>query len=148
MSMARQGLEVRKPIDALTPEDLTSFPIWEFASDEEDVDEERDETWVRPVDATVVELDQWSLSVAADFQLSSGTTFPGFISVTTADETELGPGVLLAGGKYLFASAKKDAERAAVAEALGRSVAEVFPLTFTLRVLISGETKPRSGTLK
>ena len=65
--MANVDEATRKPIDQLTPEDLEAFPIWEFATDEEE-DDERDETWVRPVDAAFIEPDQYSLSVAADFE--------------------------------------------------------------------------------
>ena len=31
-------LKTRKPVNKLTPEDLVTFPIWEFASDEEGVE--------------------------------------------------------------------------------------------------------------
>lgn len=36
-----------KPVDELTIEDLKENPIWEWAIDEEE-NEEQDETWVRP----------------------------------------------------------------------------------------------------
>ncbi|KEZ47966.1 hypothetical protein [Metabacillus indicus] len=39
-----------KPIDKLTIEDLKENPIWEWAIDEEE-NEEQDETWVRPSEA-------------------------------------------------------------------------------------------------
>jgi hypothetical protein len=55
------------PIDKLTAADLLAFPLWEFATDEEDV-EGPDETWVRPVDAQVVRAGSWSLCVGADFR--------------------------------------------------------------------------------
>jgi len=38
-----------KPVDELTIEDLQESPIWEWAIDEEET-EEQDETWVRPSD--------------------------------------------------------------------------------------------------
>lgn len=74
----RPTLKTRKPIDQLTASDLSAFPIWEYASDEEDV-EDQDETWVRPVDAQVVRKGQWSPTVAAEFRTRTGTTFAGFI---------------------------------------------------------------------
>lgn len=40
-----------KPIDKLTIEDLKQNPIWEWALDEEE-NEERDETWVKPTTTT------------------------------------------------------------------------------------------------
>lgn len=51
----RPTLKTRKPIDTLDAADLAKFPIWELASDEEDVPG-RDETWVRPVDASFVRM--------------------------------------------------------------------------------------------
>ena len=38
----------RKPVGDLDPEDLATFPTWEFATDEEGR-EDQDETFVRPV---------------------------------------------------------------------------------------------------
>lgn len=58
-------LKTRKPVNKLTPEDLVTFPIWEFASDEEGV-EGQDETWVRPVRRSQVPLEAYSQLVAAD----------------------------------------------------------------------------------
>lgn len=86
--LKRPTLKTRKPIDQLTASDLSAFPIWEYASDEEEV-EDQDETWVRPVDAQVVRKGQWSLTVAAEFCTRTGTTFPGFIGVTTAEGIEI-----------------------------------------------------------
>jgi hypothetical protein len=40
-------IATRKPVDELTASDLEAFPVWEFAMDEEGV-EEQDETWVKP----------------------------------------------------------------------------------------------------
>ncbi len=40
--------DTRKPVDELDLGDLSVFPVWEFAIDEEAL-EGRDETWVRPV---------------------------------------------------------------------------------------------------
>jgi hypothetical protein len=140
-------LATRKPIDRLTPEDLLVFPIWEFANDEEE-GEGRDETWVRPVDAKVVRKGMWSLSVAADFCTRSGLTIPGFIDVTTAEQIEIGSGVLLPQGKYVVVDVRSPAGRTATARALGRTVRDVFPLSFRLRVPISREKRVRTGAFE
>jgi hypothetical protein len=94
----------RKPIDKITTKDLDAFPIWEFATDEEDI-EGRDETWIRPVKAKVVPPDAYSLSVAADYQTASGKALTGIVGVTTAGGLEFGHGALLMKGAYLFVPA-------------------------------------------
>ena len=144
----RPSLKTRKPIDQLTPEDLIAFPIWEFASDEEE-DEEQDETWVRPYPAKMMGPDLYALSVAADFLAPSGQMFTGFVGVTTAGDLEFGHGMLLHENDHIFVpsagypQAKK--ERKAVAAALGVKESQVFPLKFTLRVLLQGEVALRHG---
>ena len=144
----RPKLSTRKPIDGMTIEDLRAFPIWEFADDEEGV-EGRDETWVRPVNARQVSRDAFSLSVASDFHTSSGAQFSGFVSVTTFGQVEIGCGVILANGKYIFVPAKENlfAERdfEQVASKLGMSITETYPLRFVLTVLLDGESNFRSG---
>lgn len=142
------SLRTRKPVDELQPEDLDAFPIWEFSLDEEGVDEQ-DETWVRPVPRNVIGHDQYSLTVAANFITASGGEILGAVGVTTADGFEFGHGVLLYTGRYIFVpsaefpGAKK--ERKAVAMALGMQLKQVFPLKFTLRALVEGETVFRQG---
>jgi hypothetical protein len=134
----RPTLKTRKPIDQLTVDDFTAFPIWEFAIDEEDV-EGRDETWVRPVDARTVRKGLWSLSVAALFRTRSGMSIPGFVGVTTANGIELEGGVLLSDHHYIVIDVSNASARSATARALGLSVQLTFPLTFVLRALIGRE---------
>jgi hypothetical protein len=105
------SLNTRKPVDELQPADFAAFPIWEFAIDEEEI-EDQDETWVRPLAATLIEPDLYSLSVAAQFITASGHSIMGFLGVTTA---------------------------------LGMLVSDVFPLKFTLQVLLRGESTARQG---
>jgi hypothetical protein len=149
-------LDTRKPIDRLTADDLLVFPIWEYADDEENV-EGRDETWVRPVDAKVVRKGMWSLSVAADFCTRAGLTIPGFVAVTTAQQVEIGGGVLLhpgraarspTGEKYVVVDVRTPTARTATARALGRTVRDVFPMVFRLRVHISREKRVRTGAFE
>jgi hypothetical protein len=142
----RPTLKTRKPIDELLPSDLVAFPIWEFASDEEDM-EGRDETWVRPVDARVVRKGLWSLSVAAEYCTRAGARIPGFIGVSTAEGVDIDGAVLLPKGKYVCVDVNSPASRRATAKALGMSVKDVFPLTFTLHVPIGRERVFRTGTI-
>jgi hypothetical protein len=141
----RRGLNTRKPIDQLKPQDLVAFPIWEFASDEEEVDGQ-DETWVRPVEETVVRKGLWSLSVAADFRTRSGAEFPGLVSVSTAEGVELGHGAVLAHDKYIFVGSGALFDGSQVASELNLPIGDVFPLAFTLKVLVTGEKRHRTGT--
>jgi hypothetical protein len=146
MKSNRLTLKTRKPIDRLAAADLDAFPIWEFALDEEGV-EDQDETWVRPVDANVVRKNSWSLSVAADFRTYSGVVIPGFIGVTTDGGVEIGHAVLLPKNKYVFVDANKPASRKATAKSVGLLAKELFPLTYMLRVRIGMEKTVRVGVI-
>lgn len=137
-------LKTRKPIDELVAADLDAFPIWEFATDEEDFPD-RDETWVRPVDARTVRKGLWSLSVAADFRTAAGSEVPGFAMVTTAEGVDIGPGALLPSGHYLFISSTDESARSTLARSLGLTLEQTFPLSFVLRVGIGREKDRRSG---
>lgn len=139
------SLGTRKPIDRLQPEDLDAFPIWEFALDEEGV-EGQDETWVRPLPETTIGPGLYSLSVAADFKTASGVAMTGFVGVTTVKELELDGFSLLYQGKYVFIH-RPDylADRQVAAEMLGMPESKLFPISFTLRVPLHGETSVRQG---
>src|SRR2546428_2457275 len=143
--------DTRKPVDRLTPNDFSAFPIWEYALDEEGI-EGRDETWVRPLTARVVPRGQYSLQVAADFKAASGRSYSGFLNVTTAEESvEIGGGVILYGSNYLPIPIRKmfsfEKLKEVLLSRLGLSEAEVLPITYTLRVPIEGEQALRSGKL-
>lgn len=141
--------ETRKPVEQLTPDDFAAFPIWEFAIDNPD----QDETWVRPVDASTVPVDAYSLLVAADFTTASGQPLQGFLGVTTAGVLHIAQPILLANGRYLpylptAAAFLQPTSHAGewLAAQVGLPVAELFPLRYTLRVVIDGEAAPRSGS--
>lgn len=57
-------IATRKPVTDLTADDLETFPVWEFAMDEENIPG-RDETWVRPIDTATIPEGLSSISVAA-----------------------------------------------------------------------------------
>jgi hypothetical protein len=144
--MTRPSLRTRKPVDALTPDDLAAFPIWEFALDEED-EPDRDETWVRPVRGTRVPRGRASLSVAADVEAASGMRCDGFVGISTVEAVEINALVLLVEGKYLFVSSRHPETRTELAAALGVRGAELFPLRYRLRVLVVGERGLREGSI-
>src|SRR5207249_5424565 len=153
-------LNTRRPVVKLKVLDFRSFPIWEFAIDEEG-ENRRDETWVRPVQRSVIPLGAYSLLVAAEFAMSTGRRLTGCMSVSTADgKVEISPGAVLGrvGYKALPTVSRALAvrrhydwsirERDVLVEALGLREIAVFPLSYTLRVLIRGENEPRKGVLR
>lgn len=145
------SLKTRKPVDQLVAGDLSAFPVWEYALDEEDV-EGRDETWVRPVKTKVVPLGQYSLLVAADLKVASGRTFGGFVVVTTAEgSVEIIGGVILRESDYLPIPSPKqfgfEESKGMLLSRLRLSEPDVFPIAYTLRVPIEGEQVLRSGVL-
>jgi len=137
--------ETRKPIDQLTLEDLRDFPVWEFATDEEGV-EGQDETWVRPVRTSRIPKDAWSLSVASDFVCPNGTRFEGIMDVTTAIHDPIPAACLIVAGVYMYVGgAPGSRERRVLATKLGGAEEDIFPLKYTLRVLVEGESAYRTG---
>ena len=140
--------KICKPVDQLQPDDIESYPIWEFALDEEG-NEEQDETWVRPIFSKVIELKQYSLSVAADFETASGKNMLGIVGVSTVEGVEFSHGALLYQGKYVFIPSPTffdfENEKVSVALTLGEEISNIFPLKFKLKSVIEGETTFRSG---
>lgn len=140
--------KICKPIDQLQPSDIELYPIWEFSLDEEG-NEEQDETWVRPTYSEIVGLGQYSLSVAADFETSSGKKIPGIIGVSTEEGVEFSHGALLHQGNYIFIPYPSffnfETEKLSLSLMLGEKVSDVFPLKFTLKSKIEGEFVYRSG---
>jgi hypothetical protein len=143
----RPTLRTRKPIDELVALDFVTYPIWQFASDEEGV-EGQDETWVRPVPGMTVRKGRYSLWVAADFTAAAGTEILGCVSVSTAGDVELGDAILLPDGQYIpVGTYENRSRRTQIAARLDSKARDVFPLSFELRVLIGREKAHRTGTV-
>jgi len=138
--------DTRKPVHKLTAADLATFPIWEYALDEE-TEEGRDETWVRPVVAGEVPTDAYSLSVACELTFQDGTKHDGLVGVTTEGSVDVSVGVLLDDDRYLFicTPSRGEDESARFLQAVGRVRDAVFPIRYRLRVRISGEQEFRTG---
>jgi hypothetical protein len=148
--MAEVSLETRKPVDRLTRDDFASFPVWEYATDEEGI-EGPDETWVRPVDTIVVPKRSYT-QVAANFTAASGQRFVGFVTVSTLDgPPEVCQGVILHGREYLFVSNPGafgfEESRELLRASLGLSEAELFPVAFRLSVPVAGRANYAGGML-
>jgi hypothetical protein len=143
-------LNTRKPVDVLSPEDFESFPIWEYADDEEGV-QGQDETWVRPVNSLLVPEMSYT-HVAADFATPSGHELRGYVTVSRlGEEPEVCQGVIFHMGKGLFVSNPEAfrfrESRAELTRAVGLAEAELFPLTFRLRVPLAPEAAQVVGVL-
>jgi hypothetical protein len=148
--MAAVSLQTRKPVDQLTLHDFAVFPVWEYADDEEGI-EGRDETWVRPIDTSVVPKRSYT-HVAADFSAACGKPFAGFVTVSTLEgPAEICQGVILHQGDYLFISNPEafgfHESRKRLLAALDMTEAELFPLSFRLRVAVAGRAKYSGGVL-
>jgi len=153
-------LNTRKPVVKLKVSDFRTFPIWEFAIDEEG-ENGQDEKWVRPVQCSVLPLGAYSLLVATDFTMSSGRRLTGCMSVSSAHgKIEISPGAVLGrvGYKTLPTVSRALAVRRqydwsisgrdALIRALGVPENEIFPLRYTLRVVIRSEKKLRTGVIR
>jgi hypothetical protein len=148
--MAKVNLKTRKPVDQLTLDDFTAYPVWEYATDEEGI-RGRDETWVRPVDTVAVPKRSYT-HVTADFTAASGKQFAGFVTVSTLEGApEVCQGVILHGRESLFVSNPEafgfKESRGRLLTTLDLTEAEVFPLSFRLRVPVAGRAKYQGGSL-
>lgn len=140
----------RKPVNLLTRDDFSAFPIWEYA-DEEETTEDRDETWVRPVPGQYVPARNYTL-VAADFEASSGLRFQGYVFVSTLEDTpDACQGVIWSGPVEFFVSNPEavgyERSRSELLAGLGSAEHELFPLSYRLRIPIEGMEGLWSGTL-
>jgi hypothetical protein len=144
----KPSLKTRKPIDELRIADIETFPVWEFATDEEE-NEDQDETWVRPLQRKQVPSDAYSLSVSAVFTAPTGAKYKGIVGVSTAEGFEAVHAALLTEGNYVFvpwpgmAGASKMARDAA--KELGSKAKDLFPLSYRLAVVVEGESTLREG---
>jgi hypothetical protein len=137
-------IATRKPVDQLTASDLDAFPVWEFAIDEEEGDEEQDETWVKPVATGEVPADGSSLSIAVALRLASGLVYPGVMFCDTHAGLDIAAVALLTTeGRVLFSQSDSPSELRRNLKRLGLAYQNVFPLDYCTRV-----PSARTGTLE
>lgn len=147
--MSRATLETRKPACQLTLADFAAFPVWEYL--DEDEIEGRDETWVRPVNTSVVPRESYT-HVAAEFTAACGRQFAGYVTVSTLDESpDVCQGVIFNDQQPLFVSNPEacgyEESRKYLLTAVQLAEAEVFPLSFRLRVPVAGDRLYTGGVL-
>ena len=143
-------LATRKPVHLLTSDDLSAFPVWEYADDEEAV-EGRDETWVRPVPFEAVPSRSY-LIVAADFESAGGRRFRGYVFVSTLEgEPDACQAVIWSGSSCFFVANPEavvyESSRAELLSGLGVGEHEMFPLSFRVCLPVEGVKGRWSGVL-
>lgn len=74
-----------KPIDKLTLEDFKDNPIWEWAIDDEQ-NEEQDETWVRPSETNNFTEELNGSVVSGKLETNDGEKFPMMCSLDIEEE--------------------------------------------------------------
>ncbi len=127
---------IRKQVYDLTPQDLTRFPVWVFALDEEG-EPGQDEATVRPWEEPLPFDPGEGLNVVrVDFWLADETHAIGYISAQVPDFSGISyiqPTIVTPGGQVGFwcGVMKPDAERLRDAYALlEKDKAQVFPVRY------------------
>lgn len=78
-------MKIRKPVDELTIEDLKENPIWEWAIDEEE-NEEQDETWVKPSEQRNFTEELNGSIVLGELNINNGDRFPMMCSLDIEED--------------------------------------------------------------
>ncbi len=138
------AMKVRKQIYDLTLDDLTRFPVWEFALDEEG-EEGQDEATVRPVIMSGAPDPAESMFIVrAQFTLADGSKEFGYLTTPSKGDEGLGrlqPVIVTKKGQVLFwhgILAPKAAALAQAYEKLDRKAADIFPLNAKSDVDLEG----------
>jgi hypothetical protein len=125
-------MKVRKQVYDLTEDDLTEFPVWELALDEEDEDGQ-DEATVRPSQAPLpLDASEGRYLVRAKFSLADGTRHIGYLTPGHASD-DLGsvqPLLITPQGQVNFWMGAVHGDTAPLYQKLGRTAAQTFPITF------------------
>jgi hypothetical protein len=141
---------IRKDAGELRPADYETFPVWEFALDEETL-EGQNECTVRPV-SPIVWPDVFDRIVAATMTSPQGDCYPGALAANSfaiKDDppTQMIVWILHTDGSHLnftlaaeqhMSDDKARTQIAATYTALGTNAARLFPLTVRPHVPIPG----------
>ena len=137
-------LATRKPVEDISVEDLETYPVWEFAWDEEGSDEQ-DETWVRPIDEAVLH-ERSSLCAGAAVRLANGLVYPAVLFGEVGDFN--GVALLTVEGRVLFTVADSKGAVKASLKQLGLPHAAVFPMAYSTRAPLRATGQPAMGTFQ
>lgn len=148
-------LKTRKACDSLLQSDLNTFPIWEFATDEESTPG-RDETWVRPLNRRTVLLSSSTYAVAGKFFIGDSLQFKGVAWINPlAGGAEILGGSILYNRRYLNIPDKIelrygtfDRTLNALADNLNVDPESIFPISVKLAVCLQGESTARCFILE
>lgn len=137
-------MKIRKQVYELIPDDLDTFPVWEFALDEEGEDNQ-DEATVRPsIGSEPIDPAEGMKIVKATFRLADGSTALGYITPPEDESNDLGtiqPVIVSDNGQVAFwcgviiPSAEQLAESYNI---LSKQPLEIFPLAFESDVALVG----------
>ena len=138
-----------KPVHELTARDLEDHPIWEYAMDDED---DHDETYVRPVmSSTVPQEPSVVYQAACTVTVASGKSYPGFLEICNGELHFEAPGVvgISSEDNWPLDSEPLDRHTRRKFEAyFGSKYAQLFPIRWQLRVVVSGNPGLRSGVFE
>jgi hypothetical protein len=152
----RRSSAIRKPVDKITMDDLRTFPVWEYANDEEGVGG-RDETWMKPVlRLPVASLD--NRIVGTEVRLAGGRQFMAALSNVDLDDPSEREHFLVLGlyrsdgGQFILAryhdhNAQRQGPEA-LAAFLELPIEEVFPISYDLSAAAKGSPSSLRGTIE
>jgi hypothetical protein len=133
-------MKIRKQVYELTVDDLTQFPVWEFALDEEG-EEGQDEATVRPSQAPLpLDASEAMYVVRAKFSLVDGTRHVGYLTPGHAAD-DLGstqPLIITSRGQVIFWMGAARGETTPLYQKLGKTAAQTFPIAFKSDVPLVG----------
>lgn len=143
-NIATAMMRIRKQVNELTKTDLTDFPIWEFALDEEG-EQGQDEATVRPWHSEVPPDPADGMFVArAAFVLADGSRHIGYLTLPVDGEESLStvqPVIVTDNGQIWFWYGVIAPSLEAIREAygkLGRAAEAVFPVRYGSEVPFMG----------
>ncbi len=144
-------MKIRKQVYELSPDDLSKFPVWEFALDEEG-EEGQDEATVRPYEVSgALDPSDGMFVVLASFTLVDGSRMQGYLTPPVQGDDSLGtsqPVIVTDHGQVGFWCGIMSPSPEQLAQnyrTLGRDAARTFPLRFESQIELVGG--PVRGTL-
>jgi hypothetical protein len=133
-------MKIRKQVYELTVDDLTNFPAWELALDEEGEDGQ-DEATVRPSYAPLPrDPSEFRLIVRAKFSLADGTRYIGYLTPSHAadDLGAIQPIIITSQGQVGFWMGSTRDNPGPLYQKMEKSADQIFPITFKSDVPLIG----------